>query len=224
MLWGRPHMLLSSPKQVTVIHSTWGFPVDFLASLNATTLYHCSRSWNSSQCFEYNLRCWLLPGKSYNGLSSGQHFCFLRLKELTGWSHPAGFVTKAGQEHQNSWFPVWHVNHYTKLALGKQEGAIIKGTALGGKYARYTTVWPNFSHIFCFHSCRGAFSIVRRCVKVLSGQEYAAKIINTKKLSARGKCCLPLILLSLFHFQATSVFNGIFFYLLNLCKKSFKRH
>ncbi|KGL73744.1 Calcium/calmodulin-dependent protein kinase type II subunit alpha, partial [Tinamus guttatus] len=32
---------------------------------------------------------------------------------------------------------------------------------------------------------RGAFSIVRRCVKVLAGQEYAAKIINTKKLSAR---------------------------------------
>uniref|UniRef100_A0A4W6EVY5 calcium/calmodulin-dependent protein kinase n=1 Tax=Lates calcarifer TaxID=8187 RepID=A0A4W6EVY5_LATCA len=32
---------------------------------------------------------------------------------------------------------------------------------------------------------QGAFSVVRRCVKVLSGQEYAAKIINTKKLSAR---------------------------------------
>ena len=44
---------------------------------------------------------------------------------------------------------------------------------------------------------RGAFSVVRRCVKKASGQEYAAKIINTKKLSARGKgnkvyeyCCL----------------------------------
>uniref|UniRef100_A0A8C5FU06 calcium/calmodulin-dependent protein kinase n=1 Tax=Gadus morhua TaxID=8049 RepID=A0A8C5FU06_GADMO len=32
---------------------------------------------------------------------------------------------------------------------------------------------------------KGAFSIVRRCVKVLSGQEYAAKIINTKKLTSR---------------------------------------
>uniref|UniRef100_A0A8D0GG55 calcium/calmodulin-dependent protein kinase n=1 Tax=Sphenodon punctatus TaxID=8508 RepID=A0A8D0GG55_SPHPU len=32
---------------------------------------------------------------------------------------------------------------------------------------------------------KGAFSIVRRCVKVLAGQEYAAKIINTKKLTAR---------------------------------------
>lgn len=30
--------------------------------------------------------------------------------------------------------------------------------------------------------------MVRRCVKVLAGQEYAAKIINTKKLSARGRC------------------------------------
>lgn len=33
---------------------------------------------------------------------------------------------------------------------------------------------------------RGAFSVVRRCVKKSSGQEFAAKIINTKKLSARG--------------------------------------
>ncbi|XP_055033146.2 calcium/calmodulin-dependent protein kinase (CaM kinase) II gamma 1 isoform X15 [Misgurnus anguillicaudatus] len=32
---------------------------------------------------------------------------------------------------------------------------------------------------------KGAFSVVRRCVKKSNGQEYAAKIINTKKLSAR---------------------------------------
>ncbi|PKU46507.1 calcium calmodulin-dependent protein kinase type ii subunit delta isoform x1 [Limosa lapponica baueri] len=31
----------------------------------------------------------------------------------------------------------------------------------------------------------GAFSVVRRCMKITTGQEYAAKIINTKKLSAR---------------------------------------
>ena len=38
----------------------------------------------------------------------------------------------------------------------------------------------------CF-SPRGAFSVVRRCVKLCTGHEYAAKIINTKKLSARGR-------------------------------------
>lgn len=42
----------------------------------------------------------------------------------------------------------------------------------------------------CFLSCRGAFSVVRRCMKISTGQEYAAKIINTKKLSARGEYTL----------------------------------
>lgn len=39
--------------------------------------------------------------------------------------------------------------------------------------------------------------MVRRCVKKSSGQEYAAKIINTKKLSARGMVshCLFCMLL-----------------------------
>ncbi|KAE8750775.1 hypothetical protein FOCC_FOCC002485, partial [Frankliniella occidentalis] len=32
---------------------------------------------------------------------------------------------------------------------------------------------------------RGAFSVVRRCVQKSTGLEFAAKIINTKKLSAR---------------------------------------
>ncbi|MBN3288217.1 KC2D2 kinase, partial [Polyodon spathula] len=32
---------------------------------------------------------------------------------------------------------------------------------------------------------RGAFSVVKRCLKISTGQEFAAKIINTKKLSAR---------------------------------------
>ncbi|XP_031426591.1 calcium/calmodulin-dependent protein kinase type II subunit beta isoform X8 [Clupea harengus] len=32
---------------------------------------------------------------------------------------------------------------------------------------------------------KGAFSVVRRCVKLCTGQEHAAKIINTKKLNAR---------------------------------------
>ncbi|TWW82289.1 Calcium/calmodulin-dependent protein kinase type II delta 2 chain [Takifugu flavidus] len=44
-------------------------------------------------------------------------------------------------------------------------------------------VWALQQLVFCLR--RGAFSVVRRCVKKSSGQEYAAKIINTKKLSAR---------------------------------------
>lgn len=39
---------------------------------------------------------------------------------------------------------------------------------------------------FFFLFSRGAFSIVRRCIQKSSGQEFAAKIINTKKLSTRG--------------------------------------
>lgn len=42
-------------------------------------------------------------------------------------------------------------------------------------------------HFYVCIQFRGAFSVVRRCVKISSGQEYAAKIINTKKLSARGR-------------------------------------
>lgn len=34
---------------------------------------------------------------------------------------------------------------------------------------------------------RGAFSIVKRCVQKSTGLEFAAKIINTKKLTTRGK-------------------------------------
>uniref|UniRef100_A0A3B5A0F7 calcium/calmodulin-dependent protein kinase n=1 Tax=Stegastes partitus TaxID=144197 RepID=A0A3B5A0F7_9TELE len=44
---------------------------------------------------------------------------------------------------------------------------------------------PCLPPVSCLLFPRGAFSVVRRCVKLCTGQEYAAKIINTKKLSAR---------------------------------------
>ena len=40
---------------------------------------------------------------------------------------------------------------------------------------------------------RGAFSVVKRCVQRHTGLEFAAKIINTKKLSARGKSLYKII-------------------------------
>lgn len=41
--------------------------------------------------------------------------------------------------------------------------------------------------ITIFFIRRGAFSIVKRCVQKSTGLEFAAKIINTKKLTSRGE-------------------------------------
>ena len=48
---------------------------------------------------------------------------------------------------------------------------------------------------------RGAFSIVRRCVQKSTGLEFAAKIINTKKLSARGMFYYFILFVDLRRYQ-----------------------
>lgn len=41
--------------------------------------------------------------------------------------------------------------------------------------------------IFILLAFRGAFSIVKRCVNRKNGEEYAAKIINKRRLTAKGR-------------------------------------
>uniref|UniRef100_A0A8C7EF32 calcium/calmodulin-dependent protein kinase n=1 Tax=Nothoprocta perdicaria TaxID=30464 RepID=A0A8C7EF32_NOTPE len=50
---------------------------------------------------------------------------------------------------------------------------------------KYATILCAAFFFFFRKKKMGAFSVVRRCMKITTGQEYAAKIINTKKLSAR---------------------------------------
>uniref|UniRef100_A0A8C5B1M6 calcium/calmodulin-dependent protein kinase n=1 Tax=Gadus morhua TaxID=8049 RepID=A0A8C5B1M6_GADMO len=69
----------------------------------------------------------------------------------------------------------WLSTHHPKLNRGRHE-------LLFPREAIYHQRLLNQYQPLCG---AGAFSIVRRCVKVLSGQEYAAKIINTKKLTSR---------------------------------------
>lgn len=49
-----------------------------------------------------------------------------------------------------------------------------------------TTTTTTTIIIITTHSIRGAFSIVKRCVQKSTSLEFAAKIINTKKLTTRG--------------------------------------
>lgn len=59
-------------------------------------------------------------------------------------------------------------------------------------HINYSNILTSNSHqtqkyfLITIFPCRGAFSIVKRCVQKSTGLEFAAKIINTKKLTTRG--------------------------------------
>ena len=97
-------------------------------------------------------------------------------------------------------YPVpWHTDMHIWILLwrksvegvwtGQRDSKLweIRGLKRGYEQT-FVEVW-RWHLILCLHTLfpRGAFSVVRRCVKLCTGQEHAAKIINTKKLSARGE-------------------------------------
>lgn len=69
--------------------------------------------------------------------------------------------------------------------------------AFNGIFIAKQKLHSTLLQFFLFFSRRGAFSIVKRCVQKSTGLEFAAKIINTKKLTSRGEIlfahvvCIP---------------------------------
>lgn len=54
-----------------------------------------------------------------------------------------------------------------------------------------------------FH--RGAFSIVKRCIQIETGKQFAAKIINKKRLTARGELALTVCVCIARHVESDAV-------------------
>uniref|UniRef100_A0A8C0MSJ1 calcium/calmodulin-dependent protein kinase n=1 Tax=Canis lupus familiaris TaxID=9615 RepID=A0A8C0MSJ1_CANLF len=71
------------------------------------------------------------------------------------------------------------------MCLILTEGLVMGASLFSDLKRVCVTLLCSVSQFFPPSPSRGAFSVVRRCVKKTSTQEYAAKIINTKKLSAR---------------------------------------
>ena len=53
---------------------------------------------------------------------------------------------------------------------------------------------PLTSHSSTLSSSRGAFSIVKRVTHIKTAQDYAAKIINTRRLTSRGTNCDVIVM------------------------------
>nr|XP_042715248.1 calcium/calmodulin-dependent protein kinase type II subunit beta isoform X9 [Chrysemys picta bellii] len=64
-------------------------------------------------------------------------------------------------------------------------GAQLIAERSGSRDGNHRDLHPLHRRVPAVRGNWGAFSVVRRCVKLCTGHEYAAKIINTKKLSAR---------------------------------------
>ena len=59
--------------------------------------------------------------------------------------------------------------------------------------------------------CRGAFSIVKRCVQKESGKQFAAKIINKKRLTARGELALTVCVCIARHVESDAILINVHF-------------
>ncbi|XP_072481043.1 calcium/calmodulin-dependent protein kinase type II subunit delta isoform X4 [Notamacropus eugenii] len=96
---------------------------------------------------------------------------------LPGWGVGASPAPHPGRFCIRPWAGSELEAGMPRLPTGSQLGPMMASTTT---CTRFTDEYQLFEELG-----KGAFSVVRRCMKIPTGQEYAAKIINTKKLSAR---------------------------------------
>lgn len=147
-------------------------------SVNSTfqwlLLQHYSHFYLWAKTSSLLLHCHALVARTSSPSSQTQNIRLFLIMHVTSFPLSSGVCVIHACPTSWCTFPLWHANmmRWWRVLLA--------------------CVWSGFtdpsSGVIDFFCSRGAFSIVRRCVKKSTGQEYAAKIINTKKLSARGKC------------------------------------